>query len=369
MQDANAIAEVRAKLVEFAKHSVGIMGACTNEQSTKFFLVMPFLGLLGYDYTNPYEVYPEHIADFAASPLNKVDFAILRDGVPIVAIECKKVGSDIVDDRGQLKGYFNAVPPAKLGILTNGIVYEFFVDSVEPNIMDEEPFLTLDLETAARDAVPEEVIAALLSLRKLSFDPDTIAEAAHLLLVEKRLRAAVAGELQSPSEDFCRLMLKTIGIKGVPKSVIDSHYGPMILRILGGALGSSEGTHRLAAKIETGLDQRIFTTDRELEVFDYVRRRLAFLVQHEAHFEAIEDVHYKDLIGKFKVYYCKENKGRLFDFIESEDGCDKFVFPDPIGAIVTRNLGDIDHALKATFLARVEALSGEARPSALARSA
>jgi predicted type IV restriction endonuclease len=99
-----------------------------------------------------------------------------------------------------------------------------------------------------------------------------------------------------------------------------------------------------------------------------VRQRLAFLVKDEAHFKAIEAVRYRDFIGKLKVYYCKENKGRLFDFIESQDGCDKFIFPDPFGAIVTSNLRDIDDALVATFLARVQALSGDAFQQRLARA-
>jgi hypothetical protein len=106
-------------------------------------------------------------------------------------------------------------------------------------------------------------------------------------------------------------------------------------------------------------DQRIFTTDREIEVFDYVRRRLAFLVKDDALFDAIDSVRYKDYIGKLKVYYHKENKGRLFDFIEGTDGSHTFIFPIPIGSIVTDDLREIDGALKATFTARVKALSDE----------
>ena len=73
MEEASTAADLKSKLSEFAKRSVGIMPACTNEQSAKFYLVMPFLGLLGYDCSNPYEIYPEHAADFAENPANKVD--------------------------------------------------------------------------------------------------------------------------------------------------------------------------------------------------------------------------------------------------------------------------------------------------------
>ena len=365
-------ATLRVKLAEFAKRSVVIMTACTNEQSTKFSLVMPFLGFLGYEYANPAEVFPEHVADFTASQLNKVDLAILRDGKPIIAVECKKVGADITADRGQLRAYYNALPTAKLGILTNGIVFEFFVDLLEPNIMDEEPFLTLDLETAAREGITDEVLGALACVTKSKFDPDTIAETAHVRLVQKRLRAAVYNEVQNPSEDFCRLLLKKVDIRHAAKPAIDSHYRPLISGALGDLLSARQVQTSTGPKSEAdpadAFDQRIFTTDRETEVFDCVRQRLAFLVKDEAHFQAIEAVRYRDFIGKLKVYYCKENKGRLFDYIESRDGCDKFIFPEPYGAIVTSNLRDLDEALFATFVARVQALSGEALPQRLARA-
>ena len=53
------------------------------------------LGALGYDFNDPHEVQPEYAADFRADQTNRVDFAIMRDGVPVIAVECKKVGSEL----------------------------------------------------------------------------------------------------------------------------------------------------------------------------------------------------------------------------------------------------------------------------------
>jgi hypothetical protein len=99
--------------------------------------------------------------------------------------------------------------------------------------------------------------------------------------------------------------------------------------------------------------QRIVTTERELSMFNYVRRRLAFLVSDEPSFNAIESVGYKDYVGKFAVYYDRTQKGRLFDYIEGANGFDKFIFPEPFGEMVTNNILDIDEALRAIFTARV----------------
>ena len=349
--------ELRDGIALLAKRSVGLMKVCSNEESTKLYLVLPLLGLLGYDYSNPYEVYPEHIADFDPRQPNKVDLAILRDGQPIIAIECKKVGADLVDARGQLRSYFNALPATKLAILTNGILFEFFVDLAESNVMDEEPFLTLDLEIVAQNGVSDDVLETLAQMTKATFSADTIAELAHVQLVKKRLRTAFVEEANVPSEDLCRLFLQKVGLRNVRKAALDRYYAPMIKTAFSEALvlplaerlraegGDAEGVRQAA--------QRIVTSERELSMFNYVRRRLAFLVSDEAGFNAIESVGYKDYVGKFAVFYDRSQKGRLFDYIEGANGFDKFIFPEPYGEIVTNIILDIDEPLRAIFAARV----------------
>lgn len=337
-----------------------LRSACTNEESTKLYLILPLLAALGYDPTNPYEIYPEYSASFDSSESNKVDFAVLRDGEPVIAVECKKVGTSLSSERGQLRGYFNALLPVKLGILTDGVVWEFFVDSDQPNIMDEEPFVTLDLETIEISGLSEEILQALMPISKEAFEPDRIAETAHVLLVKKRLRTTLVEELTSPSEEFCRFALQKIGLKNVRRTAIDRHYGLMVKSAINEAL-ILPAAERLLDETRDGapnIDDRILTTDRELAVYGYVRRRLAYLVDDERHFDAIDQVQYKDYIGKLVVFFNRERKGWLFDFIEGEEGRDKFTFPDPYGQIVTNNILDIDVPLKAVFTSRVRERSG-----------
>lgn len=370
--------ELRAGLLALAKRSVSIMTACTNEESTKLYLVLPFIGLLGYDYANPYEVYPQHTADLDPASRNKVDFAILRDGAPVIAIESKQVGADLEESREQLRQYFNALADVKLGILTNGILFEFFVDSAEPNAMDPEPFLTIDLETIARAGVSEEAIETLISATKGTYDPETIAEAAHIQLVKKRLRTVFIEEAKGPSEEFCRFALERIGLKNVRKVAIERYYAPMIRNAFDESLilpvvdrlRAQHGMEsRGGAMPIHQLGQRIETTERELEIVAYVRRRLAYLAQNEAEFDAIQNVRYKDYVGKLVVYYDRERRGRLFDYIEGADGYDKYIFPDPIGEILTNNVLEIDTALKTVFAARVKELGSIPHNHRLARTA
>lgn len=366
--------ELRTGLLAVAKRSVSIMTACSNEESTKLYLVLPFLGLLGYDYTNPYEVYPEH----AASPDCKTDFAVLREGVPVIAVEVQRSGADLAEGHARLARYFNAVSDVKLGILTNGTLFEFYVDAENPNQLDSAPFLTVDLETISRAGVADEILETLIAAVKGYFDPETIAEAAHIQLVKRRLRTVFVDEAKGPSEEFCRFALQRIGLESVRKASIDRYYAPLIKAAFEEALvvpvverlrsqPSAEGRSGPVALHQFG--QRVATTEHQLQIFNYIRRRLAYLAEDDAQFEAIESVRFTDYVGRLTVYYDRERKGKLFDYIEGADGYDKYIFPDPIGEIISNNVLEIDTALKTVFAARVKELGSFVQTQKLARSA
>jgi len=74
-----------------------------TEEATKNAMVMPFIQILGYNVFDPLEVTPELIADVGTKKGEKVDYAILRDGKPIMLFECKKSGGDLsINHAGQL---------------------------------------------------------------------------------------------------------------------------------------------------------------------------------------------------------------------------------------------------------------------------
>jgi len=360
----DALGELQANLSAIAERSAAIKSACANEESTKQFLILPVIGALGYDYTDPLVVQPEYVADFRPGMPERVDYAIMRDGNPIVVIECKKVGTDLSINRGQLRAYFTALQSVRLGVLTNGLSFEFFVDCENTNIMDQEPFVTLDLEAATRAPIPADVLDALLALTRSNFQPDAVTEMAEWRLVAKRVRTVLMQEVREPSDEFCRLILQRVGVRNVRRASIQSRYGALIRAAFEDALVLPvlEMVRASAARqsgdpdAEGDAKQRIVTTDRELAVYRYVCRRLAFLSTDEHQFAAIEQVHHRDYLGKFAVYYRNVHKGRLFDFIEGSNGYDKFVFAEPFGEIVTNSMTDIDEALRKTFSQRVRDL-------------
>lgn len=142
-----------------------------TEEATKTSLIMPFIQALGYDIFNPKEVVPEFIADVGTKKGEKVDYAILRDGKPIILFECKAISCDLSQvHASQLYRYFS-VTAARFSILTNGVEYQFYSDLEEQNKMDDKPFLVFDLTETAK---LEQLVKELKKFTKSAFDVDQI---------------------------------------------------------------------------------------------------------------------------------------------------------------------------------------------------
>jgi hypothetical protein len=157
------------QLRSLAARITNIKDMIQTEEATKNAMVMPFMQALGYNVFDPLEVTPELIADIGTKKGEKVDYAILRDGKPIILFECKKSGGDLnINHASQLFRYFH-VTEARFGILTNGIVYRFFTDLEQPNKMDEKPFLEFNILDFKEQDIDE-----LKKFAKSAFDIDTI---------------------------------------------------------------------------------------------------------------------------------------------------------------------------------------------------
>lgn len=114
----------------------------------------------------------------------------MKDGTPILLIECKHWAQDLNLHDNQLLRYFN-VSKAKFGLLTNGIIYRFYTDLIEPNIMDEKPFLEIDITD-----IKESQIEELKKFHKSYFDVENILSSASELKYTGSLRILLPKNLQ-----------------------------------------------------------------------------------------------------------------------------------------------------------------------------
>ena len=173
-----------------------------TEEATKNAFVMPFIStILGYDVFNPMEVVPEFIADVGLKKGEKIDYAIVKDGEVQILIECKKSTEPVkIEHASQLFRYF-AVTNARIAILTNGEVYQFFTDLDAPNRMDAKPFLVLDLNDIDESLIPE-----LQKLSKDVFDLDSIISAAGELKYIGELKRTLAAQFKEPEDEWIKFL-------------------------------------------------------------------------------------------------------------------------------------------------------------------
>ena len=137
--------ELKTKLEQLHQRVDNLKEQIQTEEATKNAFIMPFIQILGYDIFNPIEVIPEFVCDIGTKKGEKVDYMIMKDGEPILVIECKHWKENADAHNSQLHRYYH-VSKARFGILTNGIIYNFYTDLEKPNIMDEKPFLTINLD-------------------------------------------------------------------------------------------------------------------------------------------------------------------------------------------------------------------------------
>jgi predicted type IV restriction endonuclease len=370
--------EFRNRLLSYAKKVIDKAPQAQNEEATKQYLIIPFFALLGYDPYDPDEIVPEADASFSDKFKNRVDYAIRKEGDPVIAVEAKKVGSLTTANRGELKGYYNAMPTVKLGILTDGIIYQLYSDTEEENLMDDEPYTVVDLEKVAQEGITDDALDALSNVHSAKFDPGNVgAEARRKIYISSYVEALDAA-FKDPNESVIRTLIDLAGIEGNKTSKLLQEHKHYITEAMSmffdkkllERVGFAERevvplpdpqppppTEEDQSNEPPKIDADIVTTEEEQAVYDYVRQRLPFLIpRDEEIFRKLDHINAKDYKGTFIVSYKKTQKGKLFNFREGADAKYHFEFPESGATITTDTLSDIDNELLAIFTKRVEEL-------------
>lgn len=278
----------------------------TTEEATKNAFIMPFIQMLGYDVFNPTEVVPELDCDLIKKKGEKIDYAIMKDGDPAILIECKHWQQDLNLHSTQLQKYFVA-SKAKFGVLTNGIVYRFYTDLAKPNIMDDTPFLEVDLENI-KDAQIEEV----KKFHKSYFDVDNILSSASELKYMAELKSAIKAEFASPSSEMVKMLAKRVydGVitqkvleqfTGLVKRSFASHINDVMAERLNIAIQSTENRENaVGGNAEAGYEEsKIVTTEEEIEGYCIVKSILRNRIQSDR-------ITYRDAQSYFAIF-CDDN--------------------------------------------------------------
>lgn len=211
-------------LKNFIENVASFQDQINTEESTKTSIIMPFFQVLGYNIFNPTEFVPEYDAKYGVKKDSKVDYAIFLNGELTTLIECKCIKECLDNHGSQLSMYYGATP-AKFGVLTNGIKYQFFTDLDKPNVMDRIPFLEINLLD-----IKQNDIIQLKKFTKEAFDTNSIINSASELKYLNLIRRALKEDFESPTDNFVRYILKRGIYDGQLNQKKIDQYRPLIKR-------------------------------------------------------------------------------------------------------------------------------------------
>lgn len=296
--------DIKDQLGELVKKIEKYRPQIKNEEMTKTALILPFFDILGYDTRNPFEFHPEYTADIADYKGERIDYAVLINDELQILVEAKPCDDSLDKYDKQLARYFNATK-AKLGILTNGIIYKIFTDLDKPNVMDEKPFLEIDLFQ-----IKDHEINELKKFSKFNFDLENILTSAEELKYSNLLKKHLKQQFDNPDERFISYLIgevydgvKTQKIKdkfeSIIKASLDQFANDIVRNKLEVALESSDKGDKAEAIKNTNNDEEsktlVNTTVTELEGLGIIKAIL------REELSEIKRVTYRDTQSYFSV--------------------------------------------------------------------
>lgn len=194
--------------------------AIQTEEATKTSFILPMIAALGYDIFNPFEVVPEMDCDLTKKG-DRLDYAIMKDEQAVILIECKHCKQNLNLHSTQLSKYY-AASNARFGVLTNGIEYRFYADLDKANIMDEKPFLIVNmLDLSDTD------IEQLKKFHKSYYNESEILSTAQELQIMIQVKDILNKNFQSPGDEFTRYFVKCLN-DGKSSTKLIEQYKPII---------------------------------------------------------------------------------------------------------------------------------------------
>lgn len=285
MNTAAVSAVFKERIASHAEHVKKVAHICTTEETTKQALILPLLDILGFSAFDPNKVRAEYQADFpGAKSGERVDYALFCNGAPVMFIEAKSYTENLSNHCPQLSRYFNATPEVAICAITNGREWRFFTDLSNKNIMDSEPFLTVDVTM-----LNENDVAQLYQFRHDKFQPDALRSLAEESIYLTAFTESITESLKEVDLDFVRYVAGRANIqrqftqrylesiRHIVKQAVQNTVSSMVVSGLSAPKVQEEATpvekeqEDPTAPIIDPENNKIVTTYAERRLFDLVK--------------------------------------------------------------------------------------------------
>ena len=311
-------------IIAHAKHVANVGKHCTTEETTKQALILPLLGILGFNPYDPTKVIAEYAADVpGVKSGERVDYALFCQDFPVMLIEAKAYKENLNNHAPQLARYFNATPEVEFSIITNGREWRFFTDLKNKNVMDDKPFLRIDFENLDLKKVER-----LAQFCHDNFQAETLRTLAEESLYLSAFTKTVTQSLKETPIDFVRYVASNsnIGrqlnqkfletITPIVKQAVENTMADLAVSGLSFSSVAEEHSDVEEPNASSQDDEpkdlvdpnnsKIITTIKEQEIFNM----LMFLLEDN------EEITWKDTESYFSVLYQEKVNRWLFRYYD-----------------------------------------------------
>ena len=245
-----------------------------NESKTRDYLIEPFFNLLGYNKMDHYS--HEFSLRNSKGSVRKVDMVVTLNG------------NLTKSHHKQISKYFDHHKESKIGILTNGVVYEFYtVKWNNSKSLCEEPFLVFDLRDFTRSDL-EDIANFHLQL----FNVKNILEISEETYFLNDFNIALTKTLFPASDELLKMIYQNMGGKRATESKNKR------LRKLLNSVSLHEAIEKIKVLEGRQSSSGIFTTAEEQKSFQIIKTILVMNPRLKIHCDRFG---YKDYKGQFKI--------------------------------------------------------------------
>lgn len=281
------------RIAAHSEHVNNVAMHCATEETTKQALILPLLDILGFSPFDPTRVKAEYKADFPGVKVTeRVDYALFCNQIPVMFIEAKSQAERLDNHCPQLSRYFNATPEVTIAAITNGREWRFFTDLVNRNIMDKDPFLTVNF-----NSLDEALITRLRQFRHDEFQPDALRILAEETVYLNSFTNVISSALRNPDADFVKYVGSKAGIQrqfnakfiesitGIVKQAVQRSVSDMVVS----GLSVASAAEQIAQPIEA-LKPALNEIDEAADIIDPDNPRIVTTYAERRLFEVVQDV-------------------------------------------------------------------------------
>tara|TARA_B100000767_G_C19719327_1_gene516501 strand:- start:206 stop:1243 length:1038 start_codon:yes stop_codon:yes gene_type:complete len=260
-----------------------------DETKTRDYLVEPFIQILGYNQMDDYS--HEYSLKYAKGSVKKVDMVIfLSKKEPDILIECKKANLNLSERHfKQLNSYYEFHSQSKIGILTNGIQYQFYCRSLDNSkVLNDSPFMTFDVNDYNYSDIEN-----LVKFYRQEIKIQEILEEAEEIYFLEKFEEGLFKTLYKPSDDFVKLVFNNMGGKRITKRVSDKIFA------LINSISISDAVEKIRISESKDSQSGIFTSAEELRAFNIVKTIIA--MSSKVKNDQLDRISFRDYKGFFSV--------------------------------------------------------------------